>query len=75
MNLSSSPSPPPMTSARVVPLPDGPYEVTGPLTLARPNGEPIERPASKVYLCRCGGSANKPFCDGSHARNGWKDES
>jgi CDGSH-type Zn-finger protein len=25
-----------------------------------------------VSLCRCGHSANKPFCDGAHARQGWQ---
>jgi CDGSH-type Zn-finger protein len=63
-----------MTPARITPLPDGPYEVTGPLEIARHDGESLEPPASKLYLCRCGRSANKPFCDGSHARTGWREE-
>ena len=25
-----------------------------------------------VALCRCGASANTPFCDGAHAREGWE---
>jgi CDGSH-type Zn-finger protein len=60
-------------TARLIPLPDGPYAVTGPLELERPDGEPIQAPP-EIYLCRCGRSANKPFCDGSHARTGWSED-
>jgi CDGSH-type Zn-finger protein len=28
-----------------------------------------------IGLCRCGQSANKPFCDGAHARTGFQDKS
>ncbi|MDQ3182098.1 MAG: CDGSH iron-sulfur domain-containing protein [Actinomycetota bacterium] len=28
---------------------------------------------SRAALCRCGRSANKPFCDGSHTRTGWRE--
>jgi CDGSH-type Zn-finger protein len=63
-----------MTTVRLIPLPDGPYQVAGPVEIARHDGEPIEAPAPTLYLCRCGRSANKPFCDGAHARTGWRDE-
>jgi CDGSH-type Zn-finger protein len=63
-----------MTTARLVPLPDGPYELTGPIEIADREGHRVEQPAETIYLCRCGHSANKPFCDGSHARTGWKEE-
>ena len=35
-------------------------------------GQPLPAPP-QVALCRCGGSARKPFCDGSHAANGFSD--
>jgi CDGSH-type Zn-finger protein len=63
-----------MTPARLIPQPNGPYEVTGPLELLDPDGEPIKPSAEQVYLCRCGRSAKKPFCDGSHARTGWTEQ-
>jgi CDGSH-type Zn-finger protein len=53
----------------------GAYEVTGPLAIARHDGEPIESAAAKVYLCRCGRSANKPFRDGARSRTGWTEAS
>ena len=50
---------------------NGPYVVKGGLAVRRPDGTVVETP--EVYaLCRCGGSANKPFCDGTHAKNDFK---
>lgn len=47
---------------------DGPYVVKGLSRLEKPSGEAL--PVEPVMaLCRCGGSANKPFCDGTHAVN------
>lgn len=60
--------------ARLSALPDGPYEVSGPLQIVDRDGQAIEAAAPKFYLCRCGHSASKPFCDGSHARVGWKED-
>jgi CDGSH-type Zn-finger protein len=54
----------------IVPTHNGPYEVKGEVTLETPEGTVI-RQVSKAYLCRCGHSKAKPFCDGSHRRLGW----
>jgi CDGSH-type Zn-finger protein len=52
---------------------DGPYCITGGIALT---GEPRGAGASEEHytLCRCGGSKNKPFCDGSHWYIKFKDE-
>jgi CDGSH-type Zn-finger protein len=52
---------------------DGPYAVVGGVRLA---GQPWGAGASTEHytLCRCGGSKNKPFCDGSHWSIGFRDE-
>lgn len=48
---------------------NGPYRVEGGIGVRTPDGE---RQAPERYaLCRCGGSNNKPFCDGTHAKNGF----
>jgi hypothetical protein len=51
---------------------DGPLFVTGGVAVARSDGEPFEV-RNRVTLCRCGGSANKPLCDGTHKTNGFRD--
>ena len=50
----------------------GPLEVTGWFRIADSSGKVIEN-EGPVYLCRCGASANKPYCDGTHKRNGFSD--
>jgi CDGSH-type Zn-finger protein len=52
--------------------PNGPYLVTNGPDIRTPLGLPLQLPP-QVALCRCGGSARKPFCDGSHAANGFSD--
>ena len=53
-------------------LKNGPLQVSGKFVLKSANGEVMET-GDVIFLCRCGGSANKPFCDGSHRRVGLKD--
>ena len=55
---------------RIVVSPDGPLLVTNVPQIVSWLGVPIELPAH-VALCRCGASARKPLCDGSHARVGF----
>jgi CDGSH-type Zn-finger protein/uncharacterized Fe-S cluster protein YjdI len=51
----------------------GPLFVDGPVRIVASDGSVIEETA-RTWLCRCGHSANKPFCDGSHRRNGFSDQ-
>jgi CDGSH-type Zn-finger protein/uncharacterized Fe-S cluster protein YjdI len=53
------------------PQPDGPLVVTGNLEICAGTGRTVDRITS-ARLCRCGGSATKPFCDGTHARIGFR---
>jgi CDGSH-type Zn-finger protein len=53
-------------SVTVVPYPDGPLILRGDFSLQEVDGTPIPRTSQAVALCRCGRSAVKPFCDGSH---------
>lgn len=46
--------------------------VRGGIEIRRENGESYEI-RNRVVLCRCGSSHDKPYCDGSHARNNWHD--
>jgi CDGSH iron-sulfur domain-containing protein 3 len=52
---------------------NGPYKITGPVTMVDHTGKPIaiEEGRTSIFLCRCGQSSDKPFCDGTHKRAGW----
>ncbi|WP_436536014.1 CDGSH iron-sulfur domain-containing protein [Actinoplanes sp. HUAS TT8] len=54
-----------MTST-IIPYEDGPLIVRGDFQLRTPDGEPIDPARATIALCRCGKSADKPFCDGTH---------
>ena len=55
-----------MPDITITPSEDGPYIVSGPVTLVAPDGHEIEHPDA-MAICRCEGSSNKAFCDGTHA--------
>jgi CDGSH-type Zn-finger protein len=57
----------------ITPKPNGPLLVIGNLEVVSGTGRTINR-VSKAILCRCGNSANKPYCDGSHTRVGFKSD-
>lgn len=51
--------------------PNGPVVVTGACAIEGPDGASIPVESATFALCRCGMSEKKPFCDGTHARQGW----
>ena len=53
------------------PQTDGPLRVRGNLEVTAGTGRVVAR-IKGAYLCRCGGSKNKPFCDGTHKEIGFK---
>jgi CDGSH-type Zn-finger protein len=61
-----------MSDVRIKALKNGPLEVSGPIQVTDSAGVPRPAEEDPIYLCRCGHSANKPFCDGSHKRVGFQ---
>ena len=61
-----------MANSTIKVIPNGPYRVSGPTTVTDPQGNVITVEEGRaVSLCRCGGSVNKPYCDGTHSRIGF----
>lgn len=55
------------------PTPNGPLHLSGNLEICAGTGHTVNR-ISNTFLCRCGHSSNKPYCDGTHAKIGFTSE-
>lgn len=51
---------------------DGPLHFSGNLELVSGTGRTLDR-LGEAWLCRCGRSQSKPYCDGTHKRTGWRE--
>ena len=56
---------------QVEPQKNGPLKVIGNLEIVTGTGHTIDR-VTETWLCRCGQSQNKPYCDGSHRKAGFE---
>ena len=53
-----------MSDTKIKPVKNGPLHVTGPVDIEGNDG--ILEEKREAFLCRCGGSKQKPYCDGTH---------
>ncbi len=61
-----------MTNVKITVRANGPYIVKGDIELFDTTGNPFPKSENGYALCRCGQSANKPFCDGAHGKIGFQ---
>ena len=62
-----------MAEVKITVRPNGPYRVEGPVKLVDADGNEWDLSTKPAFsLCRCGGSVNKPFCDGTHSKIGFQ---
>ena len=63
-----------MAATKITVKTNGSIRVEGDFEILDPEGRPFGLGGrTSVSLCRCGHSANKPFCDGSHKTSGFTD--
>ena len=60
----------PESTLSITPSANGPLSLKGIAELQSADGQTCYR-GNRMYLCRCGASSNKPFCDGTHAKIGF----
>ena len=65
-----------MADVKITVKRNGPFRVEcpeGAITLVDADGNPYDLTGKTAFsLCRCGGSTNKPFCDGTHSKIGFQ---
>ena len=65
-----------MAAIKITVRPNGPYRVEAPegsVELVDAQGNKYDLTGKTAFsLCRCGGSVNKPFCDGTHSKIGFQ---
>jgi CDGSH-type Zn-finger protein len=59
-------------TTKITVLGNGPLLVKGELEVVDGQGQPIATNGDTTYLCRCGASTKKPFCDGTHKKIDFK---
>jgi CDGSH-type Zn-finger protein/uncharacterized Fe-S cluster protein YjdI len=69
--LDGGPQEPEPPESTVEPRPNGPLYLRGKIRIQDASGHLI-REDTRVALCRCGASGNKPFCDGTHREIGFR---
>lgn len=61
-----------MSELKVIVKNNGPYRLEGDFTIVDQDGTLFGLGGrTAISLCRCGQSANKPFCDGTHSKTGF----
>ena len=64
-----------MAGTKIVPTNDGPLRIEGDFEILDPQGKLFGLAGrTSVALCRCGHSENKPFCDGTQKKIGFKSQ-
>ncbi|MDZ5455128.1 MULTISPECIES: CDGSH iron-sulfur domain-containing protein [Azohydromonas] len=60
-----------MSNVKITALKNGPLKVEGVIELFNVD-VPVPTSGAAVFLCRCGASSKKPFCDGTHSKVGFQ---
>jgi CDGSH-type Zn-finger protein len=61
-----------MSTVKITALKNGPYKVEGPIEVYYETQQMDTAGKDTVFLCRCGASSKKPFCDSTHSKIGFQ---